>query len=428
MASSEMGTGSERQESSEEHSSSGEGASSAKPEETLQLFSTPPSAPWTLHAQLSFDTLSELTSGIRTLEAILSNEDILRQPRVLRLQLGYAPHRHDEALSRAAVGVHRALLERLSKVDSVSREGFNVESYFPLCLPDSPEVLRAFSSPPRCAECALRDRCGGLLLSPSGRPAAPTAGAALSVREPPRPSAGRASTPLGTSKLERPTIADMVGPPPLSYWLPRASEFSEISAALRANDVREVWDIGGGNGFLALWLQRWSGIPVRVIEPNRDYLGPEEVTRSPLSFQEALEETDRSAYPGALLISWPPVGESFQEYVDQVAPRVLLRVADESGLCGRQHRFVTLTIRGSSYRWWSWASDDFQRASERPHHSDRPTWSLQRWRVQQSTDGGSVSSASAPQGGRLLIAGRVPWSALSERECVRLPWEQVRSL
>ena len=404
---------------------SGERADAVRPEESLQSLPTPPEASWTLHAQLSFETLPELRSGIRRLEALLCGERALRQLRALRLQLGYAPHRHDEALSRAAVGLHRALLERLSCGTSASGESLSVESYFPLCLPEAPEALRAFSAPPHCASCALRDRCGGLLLSPADRPAAPTMGAALSETAATPLGAARAPTPLGSAELERPTAETMAGPPPLSYWFPRASEFNAISAALRANGVQEVWDIGGGNGFLARWLQRWSGVPVRVIEPNRDYLGPEDVERSSLSFAAALKGTAPAAYPAALLISWPPVGESFQEQIERVGPRVLLRVADESGLCGRQHRFVALTIRGDTHRWWGWASDDFQRAKERPYHSERPTWSLQRWRGQLHVDGASEHSASSPRGGRLLIASELPWASVEERGERLLPWEQA---
>ena len=159
------------------------------------------------------------------------------------MQVNYTP----DLLSAEARMLHQ----------SFAKHHPDVSTYLPLCLPPSPlGELSRWATPDDCDGCIFRegDRCGGLgrslgelldeetISPPSELTMVADAGGALCADW---------DTSILTS-LDTPRDL-MSADPPLCYWWPQAVHLQSITDALTRCRVSSLWDLGGGNGYLA-WL------------------------------------------------------------------------------------------------------------------------------------------------------------------------------
>jgi hypothetical protein len=135
-----------------------------------------------------------------------------------------------------------------------------------------------------------------------------------------------------------------------------------------------VWDIGGGNGFLSEYLSRWikknhgEEIAFQVLDPVDIYSTSPDIKRVTMTVENYLESlTLRSIQVDALIISWPPAGNGFDEVIELLNPKVVIFAYDGEGFCGRQKGyFYAEWIDGQPY-FFEHERIDFLVKSQRPH-------------------------------------------------------------
>ena len=164
--------------------------------------------------------------------------------------------------------------------------------------------------------------------------------------------------------------------PPLAYWQPQSIHIEAIINSFLRNQVKMVWDIGGGNGFLSEYLSRrlkhhtkeedQEEICFQVIDPVDIYSSSKYIQRITKTIENHLLSF-RLHPVDALIISWPPAGNGFDEVIELLNPKVVIYAYDGEGFCGRQ--------KGSFYAEWIDAKAyffehqriDFLVKPQRPH-------------------------------------------------------------
>lgn len=300
-----------------------------------------------LRVSVHFDELAQLEKSLEGLSAWLTE----RTPAVTLLRVNYPVH----ALSAEARALHHHFTRRHPEVST----------YIPLCLPPSPlGAMSRWTTPENCGGCLFREgeRCGGL-----GRPR----GALIDevdaeVEREPDPlvrSGGALCDMWDDHALIDSGVAKtlMSADPPLCYWWPQSEHLESITEALTRCQVSSLWDLGGGNGYLAwlisqtchhqevdldevLWID-----PVASIYPDRHG-----VTKWPHTAEHALEHVQSGdlAPADALLISWPSPGRSFARLITALNPKLIIRATDAEGVCGVRHGHRALELYGDEAQWY----------------------------------------------------------------------------
>ncbi len=278
-------------------------------------------------------------------------------------------------------------------LDFAARVGPKVSTWVPLCLPGAPDAARlaAFANPDDCAACVFYQgrACQGF-----GEDTEPFARLAGAV-----PALGPAD---GVLRGERAAVFD--GTAPTAYWQPTRSAIAALGAAARAAGGT-LWDLGGGNGFLAGLLARDEGLVVTVFDRVGDWPLLPGVAR----IVGDLRETSRGrAAPGAVLISWPPTGDAFRDVLRALAPRVVAYAYDADGFCGRRRGHAGLEVVDGRARWFRAAADDFGPLRGRPRRF--------LCAVRASRD-----APGAPPGGRFEVRSDAPFTV--PEGLAPYPWE-----
>lgn len=274
-----------------------------------------------LRVKIDFESIEEFEKILSTLGSYLLH----LKPNVCLLQVSYKL----STLSTQARFLHQEFIERYTQVSS----------YLPLCLPPSPLGDQVtWTSPENCSQCIFLEaqRCGGLngdesLKNPLVKQKARAGGALRSSW----------SIPLQKSEFNLST--------PVCYWWPEPRLIPILERILTKNKCQNVWDIGGGNGFVAWWLkQRFNCIKQAFcIDPVADlYTHDNGVNYLAIDAAQALarvKQRDLIA-PDLMVISWPSPGLLFAQVIECLQPKVLIRVSDSQGACGvrRGHRALVL--------------------------------------------------------------------------------------
>lgn len=237
--------------------------------------------------------------------------------------------------SEAAVRAHLAWAERA---------GPRVSTWAPLCAPGAPVPAQAaaFATPDDCGACVFyRARaCQGFGDEDTPFERLNDAAPALADAAP---------------ALAEPALARFDGPTPSAYWAPPRRAIAALGAAARAAGGT-LWDLGGGNGFIAGLLARDEGLSVTVFDQGEGWSGPAGVERV---VGDLRARVGGRAPPAAVLVSWPPTGDAFRDVVRALRPRVLAFAYDAEGACGRRRSHAGLVTDGLGARWFQGGADDF---------------------------------------------------------------------
>jgi hypothetical protein len=152
-----------------------------------------------------------------------------------------------------------------------------------------------------------------------------------------------------------------LGTHPLACWWPDAALLDRFAAEAKAAGGR-VWDLGGGNGWLAARLAQ-RGLQVTVVErhppPGPPPVGVERWVA------DVLDLPGDRAPPDAVVLSWPPTGAQFGAVVSRLKPKVLLWATDASGRCGIRPGQAGLSAGPSGVQWYlPEMTDDFRFEAE----------------------------------------------------------------
>jgi len=225
-----------------------------------------------------------------------------------------------------------------------ARAGPRVSTWAPLCAPGAPAPahVAAFASPDDCGACVFyRARaCQGF-----GDEDTPFA--RLTDAAPALSAAGPA--------LEDSALARFDGLTPTAYWAPPRRAIAALGAAARAAGGT-LWDLGGGNGFVAGLLARDEGLHVTVFDQGEAWSGPLGTERVVGDLRAHI--VGRRP-PAAVLVSWPPTGDAFRDVVRALRPPVLAFAYDAEGACGRRRTHAGLVTDGVDARWFQGVADDF---------------------------------------------------------------------
>lgn len=339
----------------------------------------PPAVLRALWARVAFERPADLAAALARLDGLVAAP-------TLRKALVQVRYRPDQLTAEAAA--HHAAF--------AARHGARVSTYLPFCLPGSPQhaTLGAFATPDDCHGCVFYRgmACQGLGDDPS-------------------PWAALGADLLPLADVRRPVRehvrADFAGNRPLVYWLPERRHVAAIGAAVRAAGGR-VWDLGGGNGFLAGLLAADEDLDVTVVDVAADYPMPAGVRRQVRDIRAPAGEPP----PDALLLSWPPTGDGFRDVVERLDPAVVVYAVDAEGFCGRRPGFAGVIATAGGLEWFHYPENDF-----RPLHG-RPV--VGEWRVRTYRD---LRDGSRRRSGRLQIRARRPLPAVSVSPGDRYPWE-----
>lgn len=368
-----------------------------------------------LRVHLRFDEPDELAQSFNALSGLLKRVT----PAVTLLRVHYTPR----SLTSEARATHEAFREAHPEVST----------YLPLCLPPSPlGELSRWATPDQCATCIFREgeRCGGLGdaadLSHDEASDPPLRGS-TALRE----HSGGAlnatwSIELHDQRTLEPPINLFTASQPLSYWWPQASRLRLITDALSELKVKRLWDIGGGNGYLA-WLihmasQRHNDqlIEMTCVDPvATHYPSYPQVTQRAESAEQTLIAVRRGELspPDALLISWPSPGRSYAQVIDELKPRLIIRATDSLGVCGVRRGHYTLEIDHKRSRWYELTESRLSTSSESPSnipwddldppsgYEVRDSVSVLTYRDLR-TDQRSTASSRARGSGRLMLFQR----------------------
>ncbi len=281
-----------------------------------------------LRVSVDFDHPQELERALESLKQIIQRNAL----QLCLLQVKYKP----TTLTAEARALHEAF----------ARDYSEVSTYLPLCLPPSPLGDQVqWSSPEACEQCIFFEarRCGGLTgeeWSSAPQARGELAGGALSPTWP-------SEWPLAFSR------DDIMGDPPVCYWWPSPPLMKRMGGLLGAYNISQLWDIGGGNGFLS-WLFKRSCATLNEslnVDPVAEiYPQPEGVLSLPVTAEEGLARirSGQLTSPDAVLVSWPTMGESYREILRELNPRVIIRATDEEGVCGVRRGHRALVIKGGS--------------------------------------------------------------------------------
>jgi hypothetical protein len=327
--------------------------------------------------RLEADDVEGLRAGHAVVERALSTYG--------RLRLALVSVRWSGGLrTEAAVRAH---------LDFATRLAPKVSTWVPLCLPGAPDAARlgAFANPEDCAACVFYQgrACQGF-----GEDTEPFARLSGAV-----PALGPAD---GVLRGERAAVFD--GTTPTAYWQPTRRAIAALGAAARAAGGT-LWDLGGGNGFVAGLLARDEGLSVTVF----DRVGAWPALPGVAHVAGDLRETSRGrAPPGAVLVSWPPTGDGFRDVLRALAPRVVAFAYDADGFCGRRRGHAGLVVTDGRAQWFRAAADDFGPLRGRPRRF--------LCAVRASRD-----ASGAPSGGRFEVRSDRPFEV--PEGLVPYPWE-----
>jgi hypothetical protein len=334
----------------------------------------PPPVLRALWARVAFD--GDLTPALSQLEPWLGAPTLRRA----LVQVVYRP----EQLTAANAEVHAAFARR--HADKAS-------TYLPFCLPGSPQfaTMGAFATPHDCHGCVFYQgmACQGL----GGDPA---------------PWSALGSERLPLEDVARPVHAygrdDFAGKRPLQYWLPERRHVAAIGAAVRAVGGG-LWDLGGGNGFLAGLLAADEGLDVTVVDVCDAYPTPAGVRRAVRDVRATV-----AGAPRALLLSWPPTGDGFRDVVEAIDPDVVVYALDAEGFCGRRPGYAGVFATPDGLEWFAYPENDFRPLRGRPV--------VGQWRVRTYRD---LRAGDGKRSGILQIRARVPLAPAAA--ATRYPWE-----
>jgi hypothetical protein len=146
---------------------------------------------------------------------------------------------------------------------------------------------------------------------------------------------------------------------PIAYWMPESIHLHAICQAFEEQQVKAIWDIGASNGFLSQQInQYWQAhlkqtdcLSFSLIDPVDRYSTPIGFKRISLTVEQYLQslllhqpDILNTIKVDAMIISWPPPLNGFQEIIDLLQPKVVVFAYDLEGFCGRQ--------KGSYYAEW----------------------------------------------------------------------------
>lgn len=337
----------------------------------------PPRVLRALWARARFDTPDQLGAALARLDPYVQRPTVRRA----LLQVVYRP----ETLSAAAAAHHAAFAARHPRVST----------YLPFCLPGSPNhaTLGAFATPHACHRCLFYE----------GR-------ACQGLGDDPRPWIGLTGGPA-LHALDRPLHAfrraDFGGKDPVTYWLPTRHHVATIGAAVRAVGGR-LWDLGGGNGFVAGLLAADEGLDVTLVDRGPAYPAPAGVRRVQADVRDPIDAPP----PDALLVSWPPTGDGFRDVIERLAPKVLVFAFDAEGFCGRRPGYVGVIASSAGLAWSAFPEADFRALPGLPVR--------RRWRVACYND---LRQGSSARTGVLQIRARSPLPPVGPVD--RYPWERA---
>ena len=275
-----------------------------------------------LRVQLDFETTSELEEILEALSGFLQSIS----PKVCLLQVKYKP----STLCEQARYLHQSFMDRHSQVSS----------YIPLCVPPSPLAEQViWASPQTCTQCIFLEgqRCGGL----TGQEA---------LDNPLLQAGVKAGGALAKDWQAPLNIELFRNTPPVCYWWPEPRLTAILDPILKQHDCQTVWDVGGGNGFVAWWLKQSFTSVQRsfCIDPIAFlYEAQNGVEYYSIKSGHALElaKSGDLVSPDLIVISWPSTGLLFHDLIHELKPKVILRITDGEGVCGvrRGHRALLLS-------------------------------------------------------------------------------------
>ena len=264
-----------------------------------------------LRVSISFDDILELQLALEQLDQLLQ----ARSLKVCLLQIKYRV----QTLTKEARVLH----------ENFARRHPTVSTYLPLCLPPSPlGDLSKWTTPHDCAHCMFHEgkKCGG-----------------LTGEEGKRTSKGYEDLLAGgalASSWTWPLIKhEFIHSPPVCYWWPELSLRSDLLQTLNPFKPEVIWDIGGGNGFLA-WLFKQllpSLKKAYCIDPIAHiYPQPQGVLSISLKAEDLLidPKQNQAKKPDLVVISWPTTGLSYQSLLSNLQPKIIVRASDQDGVCG----------------------------------------------------------------------------------------------
>lgn len=297
----------------------------------------PPRRLRALWATVEFGTPAELAAALGRLDPALAAPDL----RHALIQVHYTP----ATLSTEAARHHLDFARRHPRAST----------WLPFCLPGSPEYgrLGPLATPEDCHGCLFYEAlaCQGL----GGDPVPWSA----------RRGAEPALRPVDRA-VERFRRADFGAAEPVAYWMPERRQVATIAAAVRIAGGT-LWDLGGGNGFIAALLAR-EGLAVTVIDRVPHYSTPPGVSRIVGDVRDPWPDP-----PDALLISWPPTGDGFRDVVRRLRPKVVVYAYDADGYCGRRAGHAGVVARAEGLSWFRYPVDDF---APLPGLRRRAAWSV----------------------------------------------------
>ena len=336
------------------------------------------------------------------------------------IQIQYYPHQVTPEYAQ----IHQKFKEQWTHITHTQINQPQISTYLPLCFESihGPSISQ-WATPKNCTQCIYRQAnvCQGLGQTPLHIPSSPDP-----LQNHPLSSFSyleEIQSPLQKSWSTHPTLKDFQKDPPLAYWIPQAEHLSAIQGAFQANHVKTIWDLGGGNGFLAWCLAQWgfsSFNPIEhqivIIDPLSVYETPSLTHRWQGITEEFLHDLPSSFPfnpPDAFLISWPNPGRSESLLIEKYQPKVIIRAYDDAGVCGIRRASYGLEIQDQNWIWWGWGNDplydDLDFDPQRPYIH---TWSTMSYRDCQSP----LSQVQ----GRLSLFSSHPWTP--QPLSTPLPW------
>jgi hypothetical protein len=342
-----------------------------------------------LRAQVSFKDPAELERHLELLSPYFKAPHLVEG--LLRVE--YTP----TTLSPQAGRLHRDFMAT----------HLSCSSYLPLCVPEvHAQDVSAWATPSRCLECLFHEsgRCDGLGGESADRARAPDDRFAVRPSWPPQPMSDAFESAQ-----------------PLAYWRPSSADLSRIKRALNINRCRSIWDIGGGNGFFSWCLQHFVGISSLCVEPIARYQNPE------VSWFHGDDDAALKALvagtlepPDALFISWPSPGRGYQQLIEMIKPKVIIRAYDRAGFCGARRGYRSVLAQGGRLLWWRAPGPfDLETSALLP---ESVSWTVTSYRDLRA----SGENQRTPQGA-VTILSQHPWtdsmSGLEVEVGLPLSWE-----
>ena len=264
-----------------------------------------------LRVSISFEQTQELALSLEQLSSFLED----RKPGLCLLQVKYKFH--------TLIPENRKIHAEFDRKHSV------VSTYMPLCLPPSPlGELVQWTTPQNCSNCLFHEtkKCGGL----TGEEAQLSDSRYLEA------SAGGALATSWQWPLKKEEFQEH---PSVCYWWPEPTIQEQLIKYLGPLLPRIVWDIGGGNGFLAWLLKKlipsieyaYCIDPVAHVYPELPELKSLSITAEE-GYQMA--EEGNLFHPDMLIISWPTTGKSYRQLIEDCQPQLILRASDQEKVCG----------------------------------------------------------------------------------------------